>query len=196
MLGKTQPRELWQDVQAQIEGPVADDLAMNFIGHVRLLVPVGRCRVESDDCHGDGARHARPGGMGGWPRAQNVLISGAMLTAKRPPAPPAKPTGVSVRLLRSAPRIFKRRSAAANWRRPLSFFTFPYRTPGAQQNPAPQGPPAPAFKTTEHDLRQTVSVQFPLRCNDTFFHHIGAIDGQDSRRKTSSLSRTARYSRR
>ena len=32
MLGKTQPREPWQDVQAQIEGPAADDLAMNFIG--------------------------------------------------------------------------------------------------------------------------------------------------------------------
>ncbi|GJI95431.1 hypothetical protein RugamoR57_21490 [Duganella caerulea] len=114
VLSETQPRQPWQDVHCQIEGPSVDDLARNFIH---------RWNASSTSYMTDPALSklfaARfPGRDDDDPTLGEVLVKklmqqllklsliGADLLPAARPSPPTgvAPTGVAVRVLRSAPR--------------------------------------------------------------------------------------------
>jgi phosphatidylserine/phosphatidylglycerophosphate/cardiolipin synthase-like enzyme len=112
MLGKTQPRQPWQDVQVQIEGGAVFDLAMNFIGRWNACHNSYVSAATFDEMNILGnttvaawyAGHVR----------DQVLFKLENMPAQPPTAKPAKPTGVAVRVLRSAPLKLCKQEALAD----------------------------------------------------------------------------------
>lgn len=93
VLAKDQPRQPWQDVHCQIEGPSVDDLSLNFIHRWNA-------------CH---VRYLRDkSGKGGSTDPdlrsllQLALIKGDLVPKPRAPQAAEPPSGVAVRVLRSA----------------------------------------------------------------------------------------------
>jgi phospholipase D1/2 len=103
VLAKDQPREPWQDVHCQIEGPSVDDLSLNFIRrwnacNVRYL---GGKR--GDDSAGEGLQSL----------LKLALIEGELVPKPRPAQGAVPPSGVAVRVLRSAPHKLCKEEADA-----------------------------------------------------------------------------------
>lgn len=117
VLGDSQPRQPWQDVHCQIEGPAVDDLAINFIRRWNacntsyltdpILAKIYGSALKDDSTEG------ATSSIFGIPRRPNLmkqmldlaLIGDELLPAARPPTPAGvPPTGVAVRVLRSAPK--------------------------------------------------------------------------------------------
>ncbi|NRR33415.1 hypothetical protein HSX11_24885 [Oxalobacteraceae bacterium] len=109
VLGATQPRQPWQDVHCQIEGPAVDDLALNFIRRWNAsntsyltddaLAVVIKVPSVEDIAKGE----FDPFGLAKL-MLKRVLIGDDLLPKRRPPEPVGvAPSGVAVRVLRSAP---------------------------------------------------------------------------------------------
>ena len=117
VLGPSQPRQPWQDVHCQIEGPAVDDLAINFIRRWNacntsyLTDPVFAKKFSSPYQKGAlfGVVDSAVDKINSLtPMAQLLKMSliGADLLPppRRPVAAGAPPAGVAVRVLRSAPK--------------------------------------------------------------------------------------------
>jgi phosphatidylserine/phosphatidylglycerophosphate/cardiolipin synthase-like enzyme len=121
VLGPSQPRQPWQDVHCQIEGPAVDDLALNFIRRWNasttsyLTDPDVTTTFSSPfetgfawglaDSALDKVNDAMPTAQVMKQLLKIALIGPELLPPPRPPQPAgAPPTGVAVRVLRSAPR--------------------------------------------------------------------------------------------
>jgi phosphatidylserine/phosphatidylglycerophosphate/cardiolipin synthase-like enzyme len=117
VLGPTQPRQPWQDVHCQIEGPSVDDLALNFIRRWNacntsyLTDPTLTTKFSSPFKKGfaNGRVDSAVEQLNAvTPMAQmlKMALIGPELMPTPRAAPPAgaPPTGVAVRVLRSAPR--------------------------------------------------------------------------------------------
>lgn len=96
VLGSSQPRQPWQDVHCQIQGPAVDDLATNFIHRWNA----------SSTSYLDDPVLAKVAVGGVLQELRDIaLIPATMLPPPRPPeGVGVAPTGVAVRVLRSAPR--------------------------------------------------------------------------------------------
>lgn len=117
VLGPTQPRQPWQDVHCQIEGPSVDDLALNFIRRWNacntsyLTDPALTTKFSAPFKKGfaNGLVDSAVEQLNAvTPMAQMLKLAliGPELMPTLRAAPPAgaPPTGVAVRVLRSAPR--------------------------------------------------------------------------------------------
>jgi phospholipase D1/2 len=91
VLGPTQPREPWQDVHVEIQGPAVDDVARNFIG--RWNAAQKSYLAEADDQF----KPIGPDIISGLVRIPPQLVPPQRRQGGGPP------TGVAVRVLRSAP---------------------------------------------------------------------------------------------
>ena len=104
VLGPGQPREPWQDVHVQIEGPSVDDVAMNFIGRWNAC----QNSYLSDKTMADMLPKHVTGKDGyasliGLVARKSMFIDGDLVPPPRPLGVTEKPSGVAVRVLRSAP---------------------------------------------------------------------------------------------
>lgn len=114
VLGPTQPREPWQDVHSEIKGPAVDDVARNFIDRWNALQKSYLSEQTLKDM-GPGMRslfESRPGFV-----SADLLIPAHLVPATRPPQGAQQPTGVAVRVLRSAPRKLCQQEAQARGER-------------------------------------------------------------------------------
>lgn len=100
VLSANQPREPWQDVHAQIEGAAVYDVAMNFIG--RWNAAQASYLPEKEMATADAWLWMMLGYEGGSLLKRFQIP--AELVPEAPPRVNQKPTGVAVRVLRSAPR--------------------------------------------------------------------------------------------
>jgi phosphatidylserine/phosphatidylglycerophosphate/cardiolipin synthase-like enzyme len=94
-LGLTQPRQPWQDVHVEIKGPSVDDVARNFI--YRWNAAQKNYLKEAD------ASAKRVFGEGPGVVSSRLSIPAHLMPATQPPQAKVAPTGVAVRVLRSAP---------------------------------------------------------------------------------------------
>jgi len=108
VLGAGQPREPWQDVHVQIEGPSVDDVAMNFIGRWNAC----QNSYLADKTVTDLLPKTLPKQLTGKDGYANhiigvvrksMFIDGDLVPPLRPLKTTEKPSGVAVRVLRSAP---------------------------------------------------------------------------------------------
>jgi phosphatidylserine/phosphatidylglycerophosphate/cardiolipin synthase-like enzyme len=99
VLGSTQPRQPWQDVHAEIKGPAVDDVARNFIERWNAAQ---KSYMSEQTLADMGPLMRLVFGSGGVVRA-NLLIPAHLVPGPRPPQAKGLPTGVAVRVLRSAP---------------------------------------------------------------------------------------------
>ncbi len=104
VLGTTQPREPWQDVHVQIEGPAVDDVAMNFIGRWNACQNSYLSDKTVSDMLPNTENKELYVQLIGPAARKSMFITGDLVPPHRPTSPSAKPTGVAVRVLRSAPR--------------------------------------------------------------------------------------------
>ncbi|MES3021382.1 MAG: phospholipase D-like domain-containing protein [Pseudomonadota bacterium] len=115
-LGKTQPRQPWQDVHVEIKGPSVDDVSRNFIERWNAaqmsyasdatLTDMGGLLGAVFGVAGVAAGAAAGGAVGSAFGARiraALLIPAHLVPLPRPPQTNAAPKGVAVRILRSAP---------------------------------------------------------------------------------------------
>ncbi|RFP19334.1 MULTISPECIES: phospholipase D-like domain-containing protein [unclassified Duganella] len=104
VLGSGQPREPWQDVHVQIEGPSVDDVAMNFIGRWnacqnsylsdKTMTDMLPKHLTDKDSYAN---------LIGTVARKSMFIDGDFVPPPRPSGAAEKRSGVAVRVLRSAP---------------------------------------------------------------------------------------------